>query len=83
MGVPIIVSRRCGAAELVREGENGWLCEPTDAEGLAAPMRLAAERARLGEMTAAARASAQPFGIDAMVQQMARLYAALMTRSAA
>lgn len=81
MGVPIIVSRRCGAAELVREGENGWLCEPADAAGLAARMRLAAEGARRGEMTAAARASAEPFGIDAMAQQLAALYARLTARA--
>jgi len=83
MGVPIIVSRRCGAAELVREGENGWLCEPADAPGLAACMRTAAERARLPASTAAARASAEPFGIDAMAQQLAALYATLMPRAAA
>lgn len=83
MGVPIIVSRRSGAAELVREGDNGWLCEPADAPGLAARMRLAAERARSGAMRAAARASAEPFGMDAMAQQLAALYATLMPRAAA
>jgi UDP-glucose:(heptosyl)LPS alpha-1,3-glucosyltransferase len=77
MGVPVIVSRRCGAAELVREGENGWLCEPRDAPGLAALMRLAAERARSGTPRDAARASAERFGIDTMARELSALYAGL------
>jgi len=83
MGVPIIVSRRCGAAELIREGENGWLCEPSDAPGLAALMRLAAGRAHAEEIKAAARASAEPFAIAAMAQQLQQLYASLMPGAAA
>lgn len=77
MGVPIIVSRRCGAAELVREGANGWLCEPGDADGLAALMRRAVERAHDPDMKSAARSSAEPFGIDAMARELQQLYASL------
>lgn len=34
-GLPVIVSNRCGcAADLVREGENGWTFEPGEAEAL-------------------------------------------------
>ena len=83
MGVPIIVSRRCGAAELVREGENGWLCDPQDAAGLAVLMRAAADRVRAGDMRASPRASAEAFGIDAMARQLVELYAGLMARPAA
>jgi UDP-glucose:(heptosyl)LPS alpha-1,3-glucosyltransferase len=82
MAVPIIVSRRCGAAELVREGENGWCCEPSDAAGLAALMRLAAERAPGPAMRAAARASAEPYGIEAMTRALQQLYASLAPRAA-
>jgi UDP-glucose:(heptosyl)LPS alpha-1,3-glucosyltransferase len=46
MGVPVIVSRRCGAAELVRAGENGWICEAQDSAGLAALLAAAATSAR-------------------------------------
>jgi glycosyltransferase involved in cell wall biosynthesis len=35
-GLPVIVSRECGCAEtLVRDGHNGWQCDPRDPEGLA------------------------------------------------
>ena len=83
MGVPIIVSRRCGAAELLREGANGWLCEPADARGLAGLMRLAAERAHDRDLKAAARASAEPFGVEAMARELQQLYAGLVPGAAA
>ena len=82
MGVPLIVSRRCGAAELVRTGENGWICDVHDPAGLAALLGAAAEAARNGKMLAAARASAEGFGIDEMATQLTALYAALGRRSA-
>lgn len=54
-GLPVMVSGRCGcASDLVRDGENGYVFEPTDVEGLAGLMgRVAgmgeAERAAMGE----------------------------------
>jgi UDP-glucose:(heptosyl)LPS alpha-1,3-glucosyltransferase len=77
MGVPAIVSSRCGAAEVVREGENGWLCEPDDARALAALMRKAAAAAGNAAIGTAARATAEGFGIDAMAGRLADLYQAL------
>src|SRR6185503_20049753 len=35
MGLPAIVSSRCGAAEVVERCANGWVCEPDDAPGIA------------------------------------------------
>src|SRR5207253_8218069 len=35
-GVPLVTTRVGQAADLVRTGENGWLCEVEDAEALAA-----------------------------------------------
>jgi UDP-glucose:(heptosyl)LPS alpha-1,3-glucosyltransferase len=77
MGLPLIVSSRCGAAELVESGVNGWVCPPDDPSGLANLMRAADEALRRVSMAQAARASAERFGLDAMAQQMAQLYASL------
>jgi UDP-glucose:(heptosyl)LPS alpha-1,3-glucosyltransferase len=77
MGVPMIVSRRCGAAELVEAGRNGWICEAQDPDGLAALLAAAATRAQDETMRAAARASAEGFGIDEMAKKLTGLYAAL------
>ena len=78
MGLPVIVSRRSGAAELVRDDENGWVCDPGDVPGLARLMQRAGERARSADMVSAARASAEPYGLEPMAGQLAALYARLM-----
>ena len=44
MGLPAIVSSRCGAAEIVEPGVNGWTCRPDDVPGIARLMQEA-ERA--------------------------------------
>lgn len=45
--LPVLVSRRCGcAAELVREGENGFTFDPDDAKGLAGLLQQMAEEPR-------------------------------------
>ena len=78
MGLPAIVSSRCGAAEVVEQGSNGWICQPDDVAGLAAAMRAAG--AALHDPTGlqrAARATAERFGIDAMARQLTELYAKL------
>jgi UDP-glucose:(heptosyl)LPS alpha-1,3-glucosyltransferase len=76
-GLPIIVSARSGAAELIEHGVNGWLCEPGDAAGLARLMSAADSAARSGSMEAAARRSAERFGADATARQVADLYRSL------
>ena len=82
MGLPAIVGRRCGAAEVVRPGENGWICEPDDAIGLARLMGEADRDLRGDRLSVAARATAERFGLDAMAQQLAALYASLAEKAA-
>ena len=77
MGLPVIVSSRCGAAELVRPQENGWVCEAQDPAALAALLANAVASARDDKMLAAARASVEGFGIDEMARKLTALYAAL------
>jgi glycosyltransferase involved in cell wall biosynthesis len=56
-GLPVVVSDRCGAAECVRPGENGWIVRAGDVEALAAVFVQALDhRDRLVEMGRAARA---------------------------
>jgi UDP-glucose:(heptosyl)LPS alpha-1,3-glucosyltransferase len=81
MGLPVIVGRRSGAAELVRAGENGWVCDPEDVAGVARLMQQAA--AAGGSMDAAARATAERYGLDEMAGKLTRLYSALGATAAA
>lgn len=57
-GLPVLVSRRCGSAELVREGVNGYLFDPERAEDIARALdAVARSGSRLAEMGAAAHAA--------------------------
>ena len=33
-GMPVMVSENCGASELVKNGENGFIFNPLDVEGI-------------------------------------------------
>ena len=86
MGLPSIVGRRSGAAEILRSGEGGWVCEPGDVPGLAQQMRDAAQAVQTvrgagvdNAAGAAARATSEHYGIDDMARKLAALYAALAT----
>jgi len=77
MGLPAILSSRCGAAEIVEPGTNGWVCDPDDAAGIARLMQEADRAVRSGRAGQAARATAERFGIDEMASRLWALYAAL------
>jgi UDP-glucose:(heptosyl)LPS alpha-1,3-glucosyltransferase len=77
MGLPAIVSSRCGAAEIIEPGSNGWVCEPDDAAGIARLMHAADQAARSGRAGQAARATAERFGIEDMAGRLAQLHTAL------
>lgn len=81
MGLPAIVSRRCGAAEIIQPGVNGWICEPEDAAGLARLMHEADKALRDERMSGAARQSAERFGIGDMAKQLVALYRGLVRRT--
>jgi UDP-glucose:(heptosyl)LPS alpha-1,3-glucosyltransferase len=81
MGLPAIVGRRSGAAEIVRPG-SGWICEPGDIDGLAHLMREAAKVAGDASAADAARSAAESYGIDDMTRKLTGLYAALTQRRA-
>jgi UDP-glucose:(heptosyl)LPS alpha-1,3-glucosyltransferase len=82
MGLPAIVGRRSGAAEVVRAGESGWICDPRDPAALALLMRdagaLAGDAVAGGALRAAARATAERYGIEDMARKLTELYAALL-----
>ena len=78
MGLPAIVSSRCGAAEVIEPGVNGWVCQPDDVAGIARLMQEADRAAGNPRMGQAARATAERYGIDAMARQLTDLYGSLL-----
>jgi UDP-glucose:(heptosyl)LPS alpha-1,3-glucosyltransferase len=79
-GLPAIVTRECGAAELVKEGVNGRVVDALDAEALARAMADIAGRLT-DDMREDARASVTHLGLDAMGERMVALYRALLGKS--
>jgi glycosyltransferase involved in cell wall biosynthesis len=64
-GIPVIVSRNAGAADLVVDGVNGYVVPPRDVDAIADRLRHLAERpALVREMGAAARESAASLTVD-------------------
>lgn len=78
MGLPVIVGARSGAAEVVAAGRTGWICDPADPQGLVALLEQAAHEAP--GMRAAARSSAENYGIEKMAAELVSLYATLAVR---
>jgi len=77
MGIPVIVSSQCGAAEIVDEGHNGWICAPDDPDSLARLMNEAAGAAGDG-VAGAARLTAERYGVERMADRMIGLYESLL-----
>jgi glycosyltransferase involved in cell wall biosynthesis len=75
-GVPLVTTRVGQAADLVRTGENGWLCEVEDSEGLAeAAVAVArASTADLVPVLDAARETAEACSWDALTPRWAALF---------
>jgi glycosyltransferase involved in cell wall biosynthesis len=76
-GVPVVGVRGGGVAELVRDGETGFLVPPDDAQALAqAVKRLAQDAALAEQMGARGRAHAfAEYSIEATARQLAQMYA--------
>jgi len=77
MGVPVIASERCGAAEVLRERGGGFVAPPDDAMDLARSMHQADRALRGGALQRVARSTAEGFGIDATARALVELYTQL------
>jgi glycosyltransferase involved in cell wall biosynthesis len=77
-GLPIVATHVAGAADAVREGENGFLVEVGDARAMAARwLELARDPARRAQMGRRGLERVEEFSADRMVNQLQELYGAL------
>jgi UDP-glucose:(heptosyl)LPS alpha-1,3-glucosyltransferase len=72
-GLPVVASARAGGAEVIADGTNGAVVEPTDARAITAALERFRERPS-AEVTAAARRSAEPYTFAAQVDGFVRIY---------
>lgn len=74
-GLPVVGTRVDGGPEAVVDGENGWLFQPRDVDGMAARLaQLLNDPVRAREMGEQGRARVAEFDIDLMVRQQEELY---------
>ncbi|HUT04416.1 MAG TPA: glycosyltransferase [bacterium] len=79
-GLPAVVTDVGGNREAVRDGQEGFLCEPC-AEGLAERVvRILTDAELRKEMSRNARSRAMEFGLERMADQTAALYERLLSR---
>ena len=79
-GLPVVTSMKCGAAELIENGKNGFVCDALDNAGLVAAMRSLLDPERRKRIGAAARQTAEPMTLEAMSNELMQLYRELIAR---
>ncbi len=78
-GAPVIASRAGGPLDLVREGRNGWLFAPNDADDLAARLRDAlADPARAEALGRQGRQDAAAFQPARVAADLREIYESLL-----
>ncbi len=83
-GLPVVATDVGGTAELVRNGEGGFLIAPGDRTGLVArSVEILADPGVHARMGAAGRARAEAFGVERMVRATRAVYEQALVRRAA
>jgi phosphatidyl-myo-inositol dimannoside synthase len=81
-GLPLIVTRTGGMAELVAEGVNGVTFDWADVDTLTAHLRrLAADRSRARQMGAASRVRATDFTWGTAAERYMKLFQAMLAQA--
>ena len=80
-GVPVITSSKCGAAELIRDGENGFVCDALDSIALSERMRLLTDREKAERIGKAARDTVAGLHLETMSDKLLELYGSLLSRT--
>ncbi len=79
-GLPVITSTKSGAAELVREGKNGFVCDALDQDGLASAMLKLTDQAARLRLGATARETVSQLSPEIMARRLLDLYRSLAQR---
>lgn len=77
-GVPLITSTLSGAAEVVTDHENGFVCDALDVEGIRQAMIRLSEKSVAEDMGKQARVTAEKFDLEAMTVHLSALYQNLL-----
>lgn len=73
-GLPVITSTKCGASELIVEGENGFVCDALDAAKLRQSMEAVLSTEIAARMAVRARETAEAYPLQRMGNELVALY---------
>lgn len=80
-GLGVITSTRCGGAELVREGREGYVRDALDVPALAAAIAAFEDAAHARALGAAARLRVAPYTVERMTARLLALYRELLAET--
>jgi UDP-glucose:(heptosyl)LPS alpha-1,3-glucosyltransferase len=78
-GLPVITSTKSGGAEFIRQGENGYVRDALDIEGISHAMRELMDPAIATRQGESARNTVEPYHLESMGKAMADLYQTLLS----
>jgi UDP-glucose:(heptosyl)LPS alpha-1,3-glucosyltransferase len=79
-GLPVVTSLKCGVAELIENGKNGFAGDALDVEGQAGFMRALLDPETRQRLGLAARRTVEPLTLAAMSNRLAQLYQDLLSQ---
>jgi UDP-glucose:(heptosyl)LPS alpha-1,3-glucosyltransferase len=77
----VVTSRKCGAVDLIRDGENGYVCDALDEEGLAWRMRELLDHGTRERLGYASRKLVEGWTSEQMAERMLALYRDLLDKA--
>ncbi len=77
--LPVIVSNKCGAGDLVKHGVNGFVCDALDSAELAEHMDTLLNKKRVANFAKVARKSAESHTLEHVAESLVKLYHSLLS----
>ncbi|THB75073.1 MAG: glycosyltransferase family 1 protein [Gammaproteobacteria bacterium] len=77
-GLPVITSTKCGAAEIIEQGKDGFVCDALDTKSISDFMRQLQDPQTLVQMSAAAHEKSKIFSTEEMSFRLTKLYTKLL-----
>ena len=77
-GLPVITSTKSGAAEVITDYGNGFVCDAYDLEKLQDAMRILSDKEVAESMGKQARVAAEKYDLDKMAENLTSLYKTLV-----
>jgi UDP-glucose:(heptosyl)LPS alpha-1,3-glucosyltransferase len=77
-GLPVVTSTKCGGAELISEGQNGYVSDALDIDRLSYALNQLENQAHCQTLGENARETVKPYSLSAMSDHLLRLYKKLL-----